>query len=420
MTHPRIARTALAAVCLLWGCEKKNPADQGAADPYLIGALYPTSGVAARYGEDSVVGAELAMHEVNAAGGINGRPLKLLFRDTAANAQQAKQLAREFVVDKQVDFLMGVVSSSAALAVSSVSEETKTIFVGTDHASSRLTYREFQPFYFRVSNNTYQSMAAQALYASKQDWRRYYIIGPDYEYGHALRTDFVALMNEQGASMEVVGESWPKLFEPDYTSHISAIRAAQPDVIVVGLWGGDLISFIRQANSVGLLDAISLLSCDGGGNYEIFEALGDQLPTGLVLSGRHHNNWPETAANRRFVRAFEDATGRYPGYAAQGAYVGVHFIAKALAQQPDEDDTEALISVMESLRIQCPEDPPGFTSYMDPYTHQMIQMHAIGVTVANSEYPPATRMLGQWEVFNAELLVPSREEVDRRRAAGGG
>ena len=386
---------------------------------YLIGALYPLTGKAARYGEDSRAAAEMAAEKINSNGGIHGRKLRLIFRDEEANAERARELAREFILRDRVDFLMGVVSSSAGLAVSDLSLSYKKIFIGTDHGSSRLTYENFQKYYFRVNNNTYQATAAGALYAKEQPWRRYYTIGPDYEYGHIIWEDFKWLMKKHGVKMQVDGEAWPKLFEPDYTSYITAIKTAKPDVLFCSLWGGDMVTFLKQAAGMGLFDEVTLFSPDTGGNYEVFEALGDAIPEGLVLGAKHHNNWPETQANKEYVTEFKKRTGRFPTYAAEGAYVGVKFIAQALEIQPDTKDVDALVKVMETMKIPCPEDPEGFTSYMDPLTHQIVQMHAIGITRRNTSFPPATRMLANWKVFDAELLVPTPEEVRERRKARG-
>lgn len=419
-SHRCRALCALTCCVLLFSCERRSTNSSTAmpaGKPYLIGALYPLSGRAALYGEDSKAAAQMACDEINASGGVDGRPLQILFRDDEANAEKARQQARQLVQQDRATFLMGVISSSAALAVTEVSKDTKTIFVGTDHASGRLTYEAFQPYYFRVSNNVYQSMAAQAYYASEQPWSRYYYIGPDYEYGHALWDEFRSKMNTLRTPVSSVGESWPKLFEPDYAAHIASIRGKNPDVLIVGLWGADLISFLRQGSQAGLFQNLPVVSCDAGGNYETFAALGEQMPLGLILSARHHNNWPETDRNRAFVDGFHKRTGRYPSYAAEGAYVGVQFIAEALRQQPDETQTDALVRVMSTIRIQCPEDPEGFVSYMDPSTHQLVQTQAIGRTVPNSKYPPATRMLGEWKVYDAERLIPSLEEVERRRNA---
>jgi branched-chain amino acid transport system substrate-binding protein len=204
-----------------------------AAEKIVIGAMYPMTGRAGRYGIDSVSGAEIAADEINAKGGVNGRMIDLIFTDSKANPAYAVKVAKRYITEDKVNFLMGVVSSAVGLAVTEVSKENKVIFVGTDHASTKLTMEKFQPYYFRVSNNTYQSAAAAALYAKdKKDWKKYYVIGPDYEYGHRTWEDFWMLLQRTRKDVQLVGQAWPKLFEPDYTPYITAILNAKPDVLV--------------------------------------------------------------------------------------------------------------------------------------------------------------------------------------------
>ena len=389
-----------------------------AAEKIVIGALYPMTGRAGRYGIDSVSAAEIAMNEINAKGGVNGRMIDIIFNDSKANPAYSIKVAKRYITEDKVNFLMGVVSSAAGLAVTEVSKENKVIFVGTDHASTALTTEKFQPYYFRVSNNTYQSAAAAALYAKdKKEWKKYYVIGPDYEYGHRTWEDFWMLLGRQRKDVQLVGQAWPKLFEPDYTPYITAILNAKPDVLVTTFWGGDTVAFIKQALPYKLFDKMKFYNYDGGGNYELLEAMPKGLPKGLVLSARHHLNWPDTKQNRDFVANFKAKTGRYPSYAAEGAYAGVYFIAEGVRQAGTAEDPDKLVAAMENLKLKLPEDPEGFTSYMRPIDHQIVQVQAIGETVPNKKFPPATMMLGNWRVFKAEEIIPSVAEIEAARKA---
>ncbi|MER3460402.1 MAG: amino acid ABC transporter substrate-binding protein, partial [candidate division GAL15 bacterium] len=183
----------------------------GRRDFITIGCLYPLTGRAARYGHDSIVGAEMAADEVNRRGGVLGKELRLLFADDRSDPTYAVRVAQRYVREDQVDFLLGVVSSAVALAVTQVSRYFRVVFVGTDHASARLTLEAFQPYYFRVTNNTMQSMRAGAVYLSRRPWRRFFYIGPDYEYGHRVVDDFWAMFKRLRPDAERVGEQWPPL-----------------------------------------------------------------------------------------------------------------------------------------------------------------------------------------------------------------
>ncbi|WDP84663.1 MAG: ABC transporter substrate-binding protein [Desulfobacter sp.] len=173
--------------------------------------------------------------------------------------------------------------------------------------------------------------------------------------------------------------------------------------------------FIKQAQAFGLFKKMLYFHPDAGGNYELMSAMGNELPLGLILSARHHNNWPDTEANKNFVATFKKRTGRFPTYAAEGAYAGIYAIAAAVEKVGNPDDTEALVKALEGLKIKLPEDPEGFTSYIYPATHQMVQAQAIGTTIENKDFPPATRMLGNWKIYKAEDLIPPAEYIDMKR-----
>ncbi len=408
----------LITIALALGLSAFTPA---AADEKVIkiGAMYPMTGRAGLYGKDSVAAAEMAVEEINSKGGVAGYKIELLTTDSKAKPPYAVRVAKRYITEDKVHFIFGVVSSGVGLAVTEVSKEFKKIFVGTDHASTRLTVDSFQPYYFRVSNNTFQSMAAGALYLKElqktKPWKRIGFIGPDYAYGRSQRDELRYNLDRFGVEYEWVGEYWPKIFAPDYTPFITSIINDKPDVLVAGFWGGDTVAFIKQAKPYGLFDKMLYFHPDAGGNYELMSAMGAELPEGLVLSARHHNNWPETDLNKKYVEKFYKATGRYPTYAAEGAYAGIYFIAEAVKQVGNPDDTEALVKVMEKMKLKLPEDPDGFTSHMRPETHQITQMQAIGVTQANDNFPPAKRMLGDWKVYKAEELIPPQEYIDEKR-----
>src|SRR5271155_3862127 len=126
-----------------------------AADTIKIGFPIPLSGPTAVYGEPILKGAELAASEINAKGGVLGRKLELLPRDSKANADEAVRLARELIIKDNVDFLAGTLTSAEAPAVSTVAKENKVVFVAPVAKTVKLTAPEFlHPYVFRVASNT--------------------------------------------------------------------------------------------------------------------------------------------------------------------------------------------------------------------------------------------------------------------------
>lgn len=393
---------------------------QAATADATVGCLFPLAGRAAIYGRDSIAGMKLALADLAAE--TQGGPvprLRILIEDDRSKASVATRIAEQFIQRDKVRFLCGVVSSGVAQAVSRLARERKVIMIGTDHASSRLTIEEFHRYYFRVSNDTWTSMAAGARYLAdlqkKAPWQRIAFIGPDYDYGHVAWRDLEEAMARLGLRYELVANLWPRLYEPDYTAYIARLIVAQPDIVVVALWGGDFVAFLKQAMTAGLLEKARLANFDTGGNYDVLASLGEQAPNGLILSSRHHNNWPNTERNRKFVNDFHRAEGRYPTYAAEGAYAGVMAIGRALSIAGRHADNEKLIRTLEGMQLPLPEDPEGYVSHIDPDTHQIIQAQAIGEIVANTAYPPAKVMLGRWTVYRAEQLQAPIDLVRSRR-----
>jgi len=147
----------------------------------------------------------------------------------------------------------------------------------------------------------------------------------------------------------------------------------------------------------------------------VMVALGDRPPPGLILSARHHNNWPDTPENHAFVAAFRRLEGRYPTYAAEGAYSGIVAIAEAVRRAGPTALTSQLVKALEGLELALPEDPPGFVSRIDPETHQISQYQAVGEVVPDEAFPPARVMLGNWIAYEPERLKPPPEEIRARR-----
>lgn len=392
----------------------------------VVGCLYPMTGRSATYGRDSIAGIQIALQDLaaEAASGLPAPKLRVIADDPRSKASYAVRLAQDFITRDKTRFFCGIVSSGVAHAVSDLAQREKIIMVGTDHASSRLSIEAGHDYYFRVTNDSWTSMAAGARYLrdlqAKTGWRKLAFIGPDYDYGHVSWTDLQLALEELGVEYESVADLWPKLYEPDYSIYINALQTAKPDIVVTALWGGDFIAFIKQAATTRFFETTRLANFDTGANYDVMMALGDQPYPGLILSARHHNNWPETGRNKRFVTQFHEMTGRYPTYAAEGAYTGIMAIARAIEKAGGADDDRALISALEGLQLALPEDPPGFASYIDPDTHQIVQAQAVGTVVHNEDFPPSKLMVGNWAIYDAEDLKPSKEMVKHRRDAVAG
>lgn len=396
-------------------------ADAADADA-TIACLYPMTGRAASYGRDSIVAIRMALDEL--ATDPAAPRLRVIVDDSRSKASFAVRMVEDFIEQDNANILCGMTSSGVGMAVSRLARQRKTILIGTNHASSRAVLEEGHRYYFRVSSDTWHSQAAGARYLQElqqqEGWNKIAFLGPDYEYGRVAWRDLQEAFDLYDVDYQVTGSYWPKLYEPDYSLYIQSLLESPPDVLVVALWGGDFTAFIDQARTTRLFSLMRVANFDTGGDYETLVALGDTPPEGLILSARHHVNWPPTELNRQFVEQFHERSGRYPNYSAQGAWAGILTIAKAITLAGGVADTEAMVEALKGLEIHLPKDPQGYVSYIDAETHQIIQAQAIGTPVPSQEYPPAQVVLGNWKVYDAESLKPSPAVVERRRGTSGG
>ncbi|MBN1547598.1 MAG: ABC transporter substrate-binding protein [Syntrophaceae bacterium] len=362
----------------------------------------------------------LYVDQFNSQGGAAGHKLEVVFADDKSKPFYAERLAENLIQDDHVDFLMGVLSSESAIKVSEVSCKYRKIFIGTTHTASSLTIEHFQPYYFHTRRNTFQAMAAGALFLKElrktKPWHNLVYIGGDYIYGRSLLDELQYNLKRFNIDYRLSAAFWPKLYTRDYDPFITAILREQPDILVIGLYGGDLRKFVSQCNARKLFPKIIACNFDAGDFYNTLMILKDEIPTGMYASTTYSPNWPETEENRQFVKGYRQVTGKFPTVVVHDFYSALLLLVKAINEVGTPHDTEALVKAMEAMEIKLPGDPEGFVSHVDRATHQIIQAISVGRLQDNATYPPATRMPGDWQVFRAEDLLPPPEYVRDRRA----
>src|SRR5271155_1240589 len=284
-----------------------------AADTIKIGFPIPLSGPTAVYGEPVLKGAEMAAAEINAKGGVLGRQLEILPRDSKANADEAVRLSRELIIKDDVDFLSGTLTSAEAPAVSTVAKENKIVFIAPTSKTVQLTApANLHPYIFRVASNTdVEGKASATLMARWKDIKRVATIAPDYAYGRDAIAAFVANLKQLRPDIEIVDQQWPKLGEPDFTAFITAQMGKTPDAVMCDLFAGDFVTFTKEATPLGYFKAIANRLVDGAevGTVDEAQALGADYPYGIVSDAYDPVIWggnepPEHKAYIEHLRAF--------------------------------------------------------------------------------------------------------------------
>src|SRR5581483_4796228 len=260
------------------------PFAANAADTIKIGFPIPLSGPASVYGVPISKGAEMAVQEINAAGGVLGRKLELLERDSKASADEAVRLARELIIKNNVDFLSGTLTSAEAPAVSTIAKENKIVFVApTSKTIQLVSPKNLHPYIFRLASNTdIEGRTGAMIIGKMKDVKRVATIAPDYAYGRDAVAAFVDYLKKARPDIEIVDQQWPKLGQADFTPFITAQMGKKPDAIFCDVFGGDFVTFAKQAAPLGYFKAINNRLADAGevGSTDEAEALGADYPYG--------------------------------------------------------------------------------------------------------------------------------------------
>lgn len=303
----------------LWAAAALAPLPATAADTIKIGFPMPLSGPAAVYGVPVTKGAELAVADINAKGGVLGRKLELLPRDSKANADEAVRLARELIIKNNVDFLSGTLTSAEAPAVSTIAKENKVVFVAPVAKTTRLTAPEnLHPYIFRLaSNTTIEGHTAASLMAKWGEVKRVATIAPDYAYGRDAVAAFVDHLKKLRPDIEIVDQQWPKLGEADFTAFITAQMGKKPDAVECNVFGGDFVTLAKQAGPLGYFKAINNRMVDGAevGTVDEAEALGADYPFGIVSDAYDPVIWGEgePAEHKVFIENLKKAMNNQYG-----------------------------------------------------------------------------------------------------------
>jgi branched-chain amino acid transport system substrate-binding protein len=346
--------TLVLAAAALW------PLAARAADNIKIGFPMPLSGPTAVYGVPITKGAEMAVADINAKGGVLGRKLELLPRDSKANADEAVRLAREMIIKDNVDFLSGTLTSAEAPAVSTIAKENKVVFVAPTAKTMLLTApQNLHPYLFRVASNTLiEGRAAAGIMAKWQDVKRVATIAPDYAYGRDAVAAFVEYLKKLRPDIEIVDQEWPKLGEPDFTAFITAQMGKKPDAVACNVFGGDFVTFVKQATPLGYFKAIQNRMVDGAevGTVDEAEALGADYPYGIWSDAYDPVVWGEgePAEHKAYVEQLKKAMNSQNG--SGWAIVGYQSIA-AIAEgikKAGSTDSEKVSKALLGLTFDTP------------------------------------------------------------------
>ncbi len=321
-----------------------------AQETIKIGEINSYSGLPA-FTEPYRKGWQLALEEINAAGGVDGKKLEVISKDDGGKPADAVTAANELVSKDGVVMLAGTFFSNIGLAVSDFAKQKKILFVAAEPLTDAITWSKGNRYTFRLRPANYEQAAMLAEEAAKLPAKKWATIAPNYEYGQSAVGVFKKLLSAKRPDIEWVGEQWPPQGKIDAGAVVEAIARTEPDAILNVTFGPDLVKLVREGNTRGLFKGRSVVSFLTG-EPEYLDPLKDETPEGWIVTGYPWNAVaiPEHAA---FLKAYQ---AKYNDYPRLGSVVGYSTLkaAAAILAKAKSTDSEKLVDAAEGISVDTP------------------------------------------------------------------
>ena len=354
-------------------------------------------------------GMELAVEQVNAAGGIAGKKLQLIVRDDNATPGDAVRAAEELYTREKIDVLTGSFLSHVGLALTDYANQKKRFFLASEPLTDKIVWADGNHYTYRLRGSTYMQTSMLVEEALKLKKKRWAIVYPNYEYGQSAVATFKTLMKAKQPDIEFVAEQAPALGKIDAGSVVQALADAKPDAIFNVLFATDLGKFVREGNTRGLFkgrEVVGLLTAEP----EYLDPLKKEAPLGWTVTGYpwYSIKTPEHAA---FLKAYQAKYKDYPRLGTIVGYNAIQSIAAGLRKTNGDADTEKLIAAFKGLEVSTPF---GRITYR-AQDHQSTMGAYIGKTAYDNKLQRG--VLVNYRYADGKDYQPTDEEVKKLRPA---
>ena len=374
-----------------------------AAGEIKVGIIDTYSGPPSSYALDVLDGFKLALNKINADGGVVGKKIVFVTRDDKFKVDLGLTAAKELIMRENVTILMGTINSAVSLAVSDLAKKEKIPFLVTYGKSSNITGAKGHKYVFSMNENTEMIGKAAAIGLSKRPFVNYWIAGDDYEYGHAIADAVWNHLKKIKPDVQLMGQSWWKVGEPDFTPYITSILSSKPDAVIVATGGAGCIPFLKAAKNTGFTSKVPIYMHTGT-ELSTLRPLGLDAPEGVIGTSNYYFYYPETPENKIFVEEFKKAYGRFPSFGSLIGLYTANFIAKAF-EKAGKVDSEKFAEALSGLTI---DSPVGKLTVRE-FDNQVMLPMFMGVTkkVPGFDFLIATDIV----TIPSDELMPSIENI---------
>ncbi len=352
------------------------------------------------------LGMELAIDQVNKAGGVMGKKLEVISRDDNGTPGDAVRVAEELLSREKVAFLIGTFPSNVGLAVADFAKQKKVLFIAAEPLTDKIVWDNGNKYTFRLRASTYMQTAMLVPDAAKLGKKRWAVVYPNYEYGQAATEAFKKQMiSVQSSGVEFVEQAVP-LGKIEAGAVVQALLDAKPDAVFSSLFGADLAKFVREGQLRGLFKdrpVFNLLA----GEPEYLDPLKDEAPVGWYVTG-----YPwyaiDTPTHKKFLDAYQ---AKFKDYPRLGSVVGYSTVMSAVVavNKAKSTDSEKLVAAMKGLQL---DTPFGAITYR-ALDHQS----TMGAYVGRVGIKDGKGVMVDWRYADGKEYLPSDEMIRRMRPA---
>lgn len=314
----------LALLATLPACEQREPATRTETGPIKVGVFLDLSGQTSSFGQSTRTGIEMAVEEINAAGGIVGRQVTLIVEDDQGRPEQAATVVTKLVSQDKVAAILGEVASSNSLAAAPKAQQASVPMITPSSTNPKVT--EVGDYIFRVcfidpfQGRVMAQFAATTLAAKSAA----IFVDTNSDYSRGLAQYFEQAFIAGGGRI-VETQSYTQN-DRDFSSQLTAIRAAQPDVIFVPGYYGQVGVIAKQARQLGI--QVPLLGGDGWDAQQLFE-LGGEALNGCYISNHYSIDDPAPAV-QKFVAGYRARSGMNPDGLSALGYDAMNILVDAM------------------------------------------------------------------------------------------
>ena len=345
---------------LLLLCVAAASAMPAQAQELKIGFLAPRTGIITQLGTDMVNGFQMYLDEHN--GMLGGAKVTFIVEDDKGTVDGDVSMSKKLILQDKVDMLVGAVLGSASYALAPISNEGKTLFIGTITTGDDIAQRQSDKFPYTVLSTWVSSQPTHALgqWACEQGYKRVSAIGTDYAFGYEQVGGFQKAFEDCGG--KVVQKMWVPFGAKDFGPYIPGIKS-DVDAIFALMVGPMALQFPKQLRASGNKTII----LGGSTNYDEFALpfMGDEVIADV--SAHVYSAALQTPANEAFVKKYRAKYGKVPSYFSESNYTTAQLIDETIKKSGGKwPGAEQFIKTMAGLKVEAPRGPVSFDDMRNP------------------------------------------------------